>query len=292
MLEQEIATLIEAEGLPPEFGQTVERFYVPLANHLTDACRAHISKPLVVGINGGQGSGKSTLALFLKLLLEEGHRLNTAVLSLDDLYLTRAERIALAELHHPLLATRGVPGTHDVALGMRLLDGLAGSNSEAVSIPHFDKAQDDRAPLADWTVVSAPVDIVLLEGWCVGARPQAAAALDVPVNQLEQDEDRDGIWRSYVNAQLSGPYADFFAKIDHLVMLKVPSFGSVEAFRALQESKLREKAGSIGLMDDAAIKQFIMHYERLTRHMLAEMPDRANVVLQLNDKHNFVEITL
>jgi D-glycerate 3-kinase len=286
ILEHKITALIEAERLPAGFGQTIERFYRPLADHLAGVRNEHSKAgPLLVGINGGQGSGKSTLALFLKLLLEEGHSLKTAVLSLDDLYLTRAERTALAKEHHPLLATRGVPGTHDVALGMRLLGRLAGTGAEAVSIPRFDKAQDDRAPLADWSVVCTPVEIILLEGWCVGACPQAEPDLHAPVNTLERDEDKDGVWRRYVNDQLAGPYAAFFARLDHLIMLKVPNFECVEAFRTLQESKLREKSDGDGLMDAAAIKHFIMHYERLTRHMLAEMPARAEVVLELDASH-------
>jgi len=290
-LEHRIAALIEAEGLPPEFGRTVERFYVPLARHLADVRHEQVSTTLVVGINGGQGSGKSTLALFLKLLLESGHGLKTVVISLDDLYLTRAERAALALECHPLLATRGVPGTHDIGLGMRLLDQLTSGGSGAVRLPHFDKAQDDRAPEADWSVVSGPVDIILLEGWCVGACAQVTADLDAPVNNLETDEDPDGVWRDHVNAQLAGQYAAFFARLDHLIMLKVPDFDCVQAFRSLQEAKLRAKVGQgqgggsgpvAGLMDEGAIGRFIMHYERLTRHMLAEMPSRADVVMELD----------
>lgn len=294
-----IERTILAERLPPDFDQTIESFYMPLADHLAKVHsapgNAH-DQPMVVGINGGQGSGKSTLALFLKLLLEEGYGLSTVVISLDDLYLTRAERIALAEARHPLLAMRGVPGTHDAALGMRLLDRLANDDGGGVRMPRFDKASDERVPQADWQAVTGPVDIILLEGWCVGARPQLAAALAAPVNQLEQDEDPDGIWRRYVNAQLAGPYAKLFARLDHLIMLKVPNFECVAAFRSLQESKLREKVvegqgDGAGLMDDAAIKQFIMHYERLTRHMLAEMPGRADVMLELDENQQITAMT-
>ena len=286
-LTELLESTIAAERLPVNFTKTVERFYMPLVDHLAAVHLGHINVPLVVGINGGQGSGKSTLAMFLRLVLDKVHGLNTAVLSLDDLYLTRAERIGLAKSHHRLLATRGVPGTHDVGLGMRLLDQLASKGDEGVRVPCFDKARDDRSPEDEWTAVTGSVDIILLEGWCVGARPQAAEALGAPVNQLERDEDTDGIWRGYVNAQLAGPYAALFARLDHLVMLKVPNFECVETFRSLQEAKLRGKiVDGAGLMDDAAIKHFIMHYERLTRHMLAEMPDRADVVMELDEAHS------
>lgn len=283
-LSNVLESAIEAEGLPPGFRDTIERFYQPLAGHLIDVCAAHREKhhqPLVVGVNGGQGSGKSTLALFLKLLLENAHGLKTVILSLDDLYLTRAERAELAQTIHSLLATRGVPGTHDVGLGMRLLDQMA--SAETVHIPRFDKAQDDRALEADGAAVAEPVDVILFEGWCIGTTAQAPAALDTPVNALEKDEDPDATWRRYVNTQLAGPYAELFARLDHLIMLKVPGFEHVETFRTLQEAKLREKAiAGGGLMDTAAIKRFIMHYERLTRHMLSEMPARADVVFELN----------
>lgn len=287
-----LESIILEEGLPADFVQTIERFYLPLADHLKKARQTHGKtqlRPLVVGINGGQGSGKSTLALFLRMILEKRHGLSTVVLSLDDLYLTRAERTALAGVHHPLLITRGVPGTHDVGLGMRLLDRLANDDGGGVRLPRFDKAQNDRVPEADWTVVMGPADIVLLEGWCVGACAQPAAALEEPLNQLEQVDDPDGIWRRYVNAQLAGPYAEFFARLDHLIMLKVPNFECIEAFRSLQESKLRAKTkagqGDAGLMDDATIRRFIMHYERLTRFMLVEMPGRADVVMELSEGH-------
>lgn len=284
-LTELLESTIKAERLPATFTQTVERFYMPLADHLAAVHRRHQNGPLVIGINGGQGSGKSTLALFLKLLLGQEHGLRVVVLSLDDLYLTRAERVVLADTHHPLLATRGVPGTHDVALGLRLLDQLA-RGDDVVRLPCFDKAQDDRMPETDWATIAGPVDVVLLEGWCVGAVAQSSAALGTPVNRLERDEDPDGIWWAYVNAQLAGPYAGLFARLDHLVMLKVPNFECVEAFRGLQEAKLREKIGEgSGIMDTAAIKRFIMHYERLTRHMLAEMPARADVVIELNETH-------
>lgn len=156
-------------------------------------------RPLVVGICGAQGSGKSTLVARLAQRLDR-----VATLSLDDLYLTRAEREALARDVHPLLRTRGVPGTHDIDLGMAVMASL--DRGAAVRLPRFDKAIDDRSPETSWPTAAANTRVMLFEGWCVGALPQESEALAEPANALEREEDRDGTWRRYVNDMLAGPY--------------------------------------------------------------------------------------
>ena len=275
-----VADLIEAEGLPESYREVVEQHWEPLATRIArlPASRA----PLVIGINGAQGSGKSTLCKFLEVLLAR-RQIRAVTLSLDDLYLTRAERLQLAEEVHPLFATRGVPGTHAVAMGLGIIeDMLAG---RALDLPRFDKATDDRA--AEGTRITGPVDVLLLEGWCVGAKPQDAAALAEPINALEREEDPDGIWRSLVNHWLSEDYARLFDQIDLLVMLKVANFDAVRRNRALQEQKLRAaNPDAPNVMDEAALERFLAHYERLTRHMLAEMPDRADVVIEIGPDQN------
>lgn len=230
---------------------------------------------LIVGICGAQGSGKSTIASALVSLFEsEG--VPTAFLSIDDLYLTRAEREALARDIHPLLRTRGVPGTHDIALGMAVLDDLAAGR--APFLPRFDKATDDRAPRDRWEAAPANTRLLIFEGWCVGARPQSEAALIDPVNTLERDEDAAGIWRRYLNDQLAGPYQTLFDRLDSLFLLAAPGFDVVLRWRIEQEQVLR-KAGEG--MDDAEIARFVQHYERLTRHILDEMPARADLTIRL-----------
>ncbi len=274
-MSDSIAELIAAEGLPEDYADVVERHWKPLATQIArlPAARA----PLVVGINGAQGSGKSTLCKFLELLLAR-RQIRAVTLSLDDLYLTKAERQQLADEVHPLFATRGVPGTHAVAMGLGIIeDMLAGRELE---LPRFDKATDDRAPQG--TRITGPVDVLLLEGWCVGARPQDAAALVEPINELEREEDPDGIWRGLVNHWLAQDYAKLFDLIDLLVMLKVDSFDAVRRNRALQEEKLRKaNPDAPEAMDEPALERFCAHYERLTRHMLEEMPARADVVIEI-----------
>ena len=267
-----IAELIRSERLPEDYREVVDRFWQPLAEEI--ARRAVAKHPLVVGINGGQGSGKTTLCKFLELLLAGGG-LRAATLSLDDLYLSHAERARAVADHHPLFATRGVPGTHDVERGMAILDRLLAGQS--ADLPIFDKARDE--PLSETRHVKGPVDVVLFEGWCVGAAPQDAAALSQPVNALERDEDPDGTWRREVNRRLATDYAELFGRIDLLVVLKVADFAAVRANRRLQERKLG--AGS-AVMDDAALDRFLAHYQRLTQHMFAEMPTRTDILVEID----------
>jgi D-glycerate 3-kinase len=276
-----IRDVFVAERIAPDDGDAILPAYLAIAEWLRVRCEA-ASGPSVAGICGAQGSGKSTMSLALAAALECGVGLKVATLSIDDFYLSRAARAALARDVHPLFATRGVPGTHDVALACETIDRLrSAAAGDVVELPRFDKAIDDVGPSDHF--VSSP-DLILLEGWCVGAHPEPDAALVAPINALERDEDEDGIWRNTVNAQLAGPYRALFAMLDPLLMIAAPSFDAVFAWRRQQEQKLAARAGTIGnaVMDDAAVARFIMHYERLTRHILAEMPARADGLLRLD----------
>ena len=271
-----INALIAAERLPDDYRTVVDRHWRPLADQIADLWVDDM-RPLLIGINGAQGSGKTTLCRFLETLLIE-HNLRTVTLSLDDLYLTRAERLDLAEHEHPLFATRGVPGTHDVALGEAILDDLLAGRTAA--LPRFDKADDDRASVR--RMIEPPLDVVLFEGWCVGAVPQPAADLRQPLNALERYDDAEGVWRQEVNRRLATDYAELFARTDLLVMLRIDGFESVRANRALQEQKLAaSNPEGAAIMVDATLDRFLMHYERLTRWMLEEIPGRAGVVIPI-----------
>lgn len=278
-----IAAFVRDEGLPADFADLADRLHRPLAARIAGWAGGGRA-PLVVGICGPQGSGKSTLAaLVARLLAARG--LKVATLSIDDLYLTKAERARLAREVHPLLATRGVPGTHDPALGLAVLQALG--RPETTALPRFDKAADDRAPETSWPRVEGPVDVVLLEGWCVGARPQPAARLAAPVNALERDEDPNGVWRGFANAALAAPYATLFARLDRLVLLTAPAFAVVRAWRGQQEARLRARLAAEGrdpalAMDEAALDRFVAHYERLTRWIAEDLPGAADVVIPLD----------
>jgi D-glycerate 3-kinase len=270
-----LAEFMERERLPPAFRKTVERICRPLAALALEA-RTDLGRSAVIGLCGPQGSGKSTVAaVAAKLVRDQG--LSGIVLSLDDLYLPHEDRVRLAREVHPLLITRGPPGTHDPQLGLETLAAL-GRPGE-VSVPRFDKAADTRRPREAWDRVDGPVDAVIFEGWCVGARPQPAEALVQPVNALERDEDSDGRWRGFVNAQLAGPYAALFATLDRFTFLQPPGFEVVAGWRAEQEDKLRARTG--GGMAPDEVARFVAHYERLTRWMLAEAPGRADLLFPL-----------
>jgi D-glycerate 3-kinase len=273
-----VERLIEADGLPADYRKIVDRFWRPLSEEIAERAADNADgKPLVVGINGAQGSGKSTLCKFLEVLLVEHNQIGVT-LALDDLYLTRAERLEAAADHHPLFATRGVPGTHDVEMGMAILDRLLAG--KPADLPVFDKACDDRR--ARTRRIEGRVDVILFEGWCVGAAPQPAADLAEPINQLEREEDADGVWRREVNRRLATDYAELFGRIDCVVMLKVSDFTAVRAHRRLQEEKLAaaNPAGP-AVMDEAELDLFLAHYQRLTEWMLAEMPARADIVIEI-----------
>jgi len=241
----------------------------------------------LIGISGAQGTGKSSLAEYLCEALEREHGKRACILSLDDFYLTRNERRVLADTVHPLLATRGVPGTHDVArLAATIRELLAGSAS--VRLPVFDKALDDRSP-QDRPAPVAP-DILLLEGWCIGARAQTAPELAEPINTLETEQDPDGRWRHWVNEQLTRHYTPVYDSLDALLLLKPPGFEAVLDWRTLQEHKLIAATGKG--MTDAEVKAFISHYERLTRVCIDHLPAVADVLVELDDNHDIAGLDI
>lgn len=259
---------------------SIAGFYVPMAAWVAE----HVEdRTLVLGINGAQGTGKSTLARLLQRLLADNYGLRAAILSLDDLYLTAEERLHRAQVIHPLLATRGVPGTHDVDLGLRVIRCLR--RGEPVALPRFDKATDDRVPVPRWPRWEGPCDVVIFEGWCIGARPQRGEDLKEPLNGLERLEDATGEWRWYVNRELGGAYQRLFAEIDLLVMLRPRDFDRVYEWREEQEARLRSAADGEQVMTPSAVRRFVMHFERLTRFMWEEMPSRADAVVYLGDDH-------
>ena len=247
---------------------------------LRDRMAGASRRPFILGICGAQGSGKSTLS---DALADHMRALGvpTAVLSIDDLYRTRADRAALARTVHPLFAVRGVPGTHDVGLGLDVVAALEAGRDTL--LPRFDKARDDRAPVTAWAAAAGDTALLILEGWCVGARPQPEAALADPVNDLERDEDVEGLWRRAANDALAGDYQALFGRLDMLVLLAAPGFEAVRDWRVEQEHGLARQVGpdAEGVMSDAEVERFIRFYERLTRHILAEMPGRADLVIRL-----------
>ena len=247
-------------------------------------------RPLVLGLCGAQGSGKSTLSMALCDRLR-ANGLGSVSLSLDDLYLAPESRANLARNIHPLLATRGVPGTHDVELGERVLDDLMAGRPTLM--PRFDKADDRPLGREYWTPISAPADVVIFEGWCVGVHAQAATDLLVPINDLERERDPGKVWREYVNQAVAGPYARLFDRVHRLVLLAAPGFEVVRRWRTEQEHVLvrnleaRGRTGARCLSNEQVVA-FIQHFERLTRHTLLEMPARADLTLFIDERRALI----
>jgi len=223
LTHQQFESFVSEHRLPDSFFKLIDDHYSPLAEWVMK--RRQPGKTLFLGINGAQGTGKSTLADYLKLILEIEYGWSVAVLSIDDFYLTKAERSQLAQDIHPLLATRGVPGTHDIQMLVDCIERLRALEPDnTMTLPRFDKAHDDRASPDSCPTVSGAIDLIILEGWCVGSQPQSEESLSQAINTLEEHQDDSGTWRRYVNEQLQGPYAELFAHLDGLVFLQAPSF--------------------------------------------------------------------
>ncbi len=278
-LEFGIAAFLQRESLPTRYSQQIHEYFLPFIQGYLAAPTEGVR---VLGIHGAQGSGKSTLTAFYQWYLSECCGLSVAAISLDDFYLSPEQREQLAQQVHPLLATRGVPGTHDVALARRTLSALRAG--QACSLPRFDKARDRAFPSVEWPQVSG-VDVVIFEGWCLGVPPQRDAELRDPINALEHGEDASGNWRRWVNGQLQAVYQPLFAELDYLLMLQAPSFDCVAHWRSEQEKKLmarRANDPNAQFMSAAQIHRFISHYERLTRHAIAVLPAQADACMVLD----------
>jgi D-glycerate 3-kinase len=241
----------------------------------------------VVGINGCQGSGKSTLADYLCTRISYEFNVISVPLSLDDFYLTKVERQQLGRDIHPLLATRGVPGTHDIQLALNTINDL--KCAKETHITRFDKSIDDRADISDSDLVQGPAGLIVIEGWCFGATAVTEADLKDPINSLERDFDADGSWRRYINQSLDGDYQKLFNCVDRSIMLAAPSFDQVHHWRLEQEQKLinklklsEQKLASSNIMNEAQIAKFIAYFERITRHCLHQLPTKVDHLYRLN----------
>ena len=243
----------------------------------------------VFGICGLQGSGKSTLAAQLVVAARQAG-LAAASVSLDDFYLTAAQRRRLARDVHPLLAIRGPPGTHDLDLALETFDALRRGHTPP--LPRFDKLGDDRLAPERWTRPSAPLDLLVFEGWCLGVPAEAEDAMREPLNPLEREEDPDGRWRRGCNTALARDYPPLWAQVDVLWFLQPPGFETVHAWRGEQERALQAAHPGHTGMDDAALDRFIQHYERVSRQALRTMPGIADACVALDSERQPLHVRL
>lgn len=231
-------------------------------------------RPPLIGIAGAQGSGKTTLA---KAAAEA---FGAVQISLDDVYLTRAEREAMGREVHPLFAVRGPPGTHDLMLLERTIEALtAAGPDDETPIPAFDKRTDDRRPEPEWPRFRGRPSAILIDGWCLGAEPEPLSALEQPRNALERLHDPDGVWRRAVNGFAGARSLELARRLDHRLFLRAPGFEVVMDWRCEQEADLLGRA--LTETERARIADFIQSFERLTRRMI-DGGVLADVVVQLD----------
>ena len=270
--------------------ESLKKVYIPMSFWINNKYEKK-RKPLFLGFSGGQGAGKTTIAKILKIILIKYFKRNTQVISIDDFYKTQKERYKMSNLIHPLLMTRGVPGTHDVSLIQKFFSFVKRKKFKKFIIPKFSKRIDDRLKKKYWMNIKKRPEVVILEGWCVGAKPQSNFLLKKPINILEKKEDKNMFWRRHVNEKIKKEYKKIFANIDNFIFVKVPNFKMVFKWRLLQEKKLSKKSHSDKkVMSYDEIKRFIMFYQRITLQMIKDLSKSASVVMLLKKNHSIKKI--
>jgi len=274
---------ILGETFRDKLGQ-LNNFYIPISKMIYKNYSKN-KKTRIIGLAGGQGSGKSTISKILKIILKEKFNLEAVIFSIDDFYKTLKDREKMSKNISKLFLTRGVPGTHDTKMLLNCLKKLKRKSFNKILIPKFDKSRDNRYKKNKWIKVLKKPDVVIFEGWCVGAKAQKKNSLIKPINLLERLEDKNLIWRQKVNYELKNKYKKIFNLIDVLIFLKVPSFKHVYKWRLLQEKKLKKTSKGKKIMNNKEIKKFIMFYERITLHMLKTLGSASKVIINIDAKH-------
>ena len=264
----------------------IKSFLIPICFWI--AKKANKKKPYIVGLAGGQGTGKTTISSIIKIILEKYFKLNVFKISIDDFYKTRKERINLSKKIHPMLMTRGVPGTHDIKMMLEFFKKTKVKSFKKMKIPNFNKAIDDRSPKKNWYSINQQPDIIIFEGWCVGARAEINKTLKKPINFLEKTNDNNLVWRKHVNQQLKTKYKKLYSKLNCMIYLKAKNFSLLQKWRLKQEKKLwlkTKKKSRHKIMSKGDVINFMQTYQRITQNMFKNMPKYASIILNLNDNH-------
>jgi len=264
----------------------IKSFLIPVSFWISK--RVNKNKPLMIGLAGGQGSGKTTISSILTLILQKYFRLNVFKVSIDDFYKTRKDRKLLSIKKHSLLMTRGVPGTHDIDLMLNFFKIVKSKKFKSIHIPKFNKAIDDRCSKSLWYKLKSKPDVVIFEGWCVGARAQTNSQLKKPINSLEKVYDKSAKWRSHVNNQLKTKYKKLFKQLDGLIYLKAKNFSLLRNWRLKQERKLlvqTKNKKNLKIMNSRDIINFMQTYERITQQMFKDAIKSSSIIINLNSNH-------
>jgi len=264
-----------------------------IKNYLIPICfwiakKADNKKPYFVGLAGGQGTGKTTTSSIIKIILEKYFKLKVFKISIDDFYKTRKERMALSKKVHPMLLTRGVPGTHDINMMLDFFKKSKAKKFKNMKLPNFNKAIDDRFPKNKWNKINKRPDVIIFEGWCVGARAETNKTLKKSINSMEKANDHKLVWRKYVNQQLKTKYKKLYSQLNCMIYLKAKNFSLLQKWRLKQEHKLwlkTKKKGGHKIMNKGDVINFMQTYQRITQNMFKNMPKYASIILNLNSNH-------
>ena len=284
---KDYAQELKIEGISKDFFQNM---IIPLGVYFDLLPKKE--RPYLICFSGGQGSGKTTLTNFLQFFLRKACERSSISFSIDDIYKTREDRELLAKTVHPLCKVRGVPGTHDIQLGLDTLDGLyAAKQNTLTPIPAFSKSLDQRESKVNWEVFKGRPDFIFFDAWCGGAKPVSEKDWKPPMNDLELEEDPDGVWSKWSNKKLAGDYQTLFDRFDLLVVVKIPNIDHVYESRWLQEQTLDKTLTDPELkkkiMTREEVDRFVMHYERLTHYVQEKIPDFADIVIERDAKFNY-----
>ena len=264
----------------------LKAFLIPMCFWISK--KANSKKPYFIGLAGGQGTGKTTISSIIKIILEKYFKLKVFQISIDDFYQTRKERLNLSKKIHPMLATRGVPGTHDVLMMLDFFKKVKSKNFKKIELPKFDKAIDDRFPKKNCYKIKEQPDVIIFEGWCVGAKAQLNKTLKKPINSLEKVNDHKLIWRKYVNQRLKTEYKELYSQLNCMIYLKAKNFSLLQKWRLKQENKLwlkTKRSSNLKVMNRGDVINFMQTYRRITENMFKNMPKYASVILNLNSNH-------
>ena len=264
----------------------IKSFLIPLCFWIDS--KADKKKPYFVGLAGGQGTGKTTTSSLIKIILIKYFKLNVFRISIDDFYKTRKERISLSKRVHPMLLTRGVPGTHDINMMLNFFKKSKSKKFKRLKLPTFNKAIDDRFSKKHWYDLKIKPDVIIFEGWCVGAKSEKNDTLKRTINSMEKTKDQKQIWRKYVNDQLKTKYRKLYSQLNCLIYLKAKDFSLLQKWRLKQERKLwikSKKSLNTKIMSKQDVLSFMQTYQRVTQNMFRYMPKYASIIINLNSNH-------
>ena len=264
----------------------IKAYLIPICFWISK--KAEKKRPYFVGLAGGQGTGKTTISSLIRIILIKYFKLNVFRISIDDFYKTRKERINLSKRIHPMLLTRGVPGTHDINMILNFFKKSKVKKFKRLKLPTFNKAVDDRFNKNRWYDLKKRPDVVIFEGWCVGAKSEKNISLKKTINSMEKVKDHKQIWRRYVNQQLKSKYKSLHSQLNCLIYLKAKNFSLLQKWRLKQERKLwvnSKKKSNLKIMSRGDVINFMQTYQRITQNMFRYMPKYASIILTLNSNH-------